>query len=242
MLGKDPSFDPRLSSIVRTEARKLRARLAKYYGTEGRADPVRIELPLGTYVPVFSPCRRAPPRLSEERPPQPETAAMRVLVLPFENRSSTRRDEVFCDGLTDELSHVLTHIPNVEIVARSSAFQYKGRPTDVSELAERLNLHAVLEGSVRRSGSRVRVLAQIDNRQGQTIWSHQYDRKHSGDFRVEQDIAQAIAHEVASRSQVRQPAAALETSPPARGAQCQGVPGLPAGRVLLEAPHARRFR
>ena len=218
VLGKDPSFDPRLSSIVRTEARKLRARLAKYYETEGRADPVRIELPLGTYAPVFSQTA-APPlaRLSEERPSQPETAALRVLVLPFENRSSTRRDEVFCDGLADELSHVLTQLPNVEVVARSSAFQYKGRPTNVSELAERFNLDAVLEGSVRRSGGRVRVLAQIDNRQGQTIWSHQYERKHSGGFSVEQEIAQAIANEVVSRAQAPQPRpsrAVLKTRPP----------------------------
>jgi len=130
---------------------------------------------------------------------------MRVLVLPFESRSSTRRDEVFCDGLTDELSHALTRVPNAEVVARSSAFRYKGRPTDISDLAERLNLDAILEGSVRRSGDRVRVLAQMDNRQGRTIWSHQYDRKHSGGFSVEQEIAQSVANEVASRARDPQP-------------------------------------
>jgi adenylate cyclase len=109
-----------------------------YYKTEGQADAVRIELPVESYVPVFG--HRATPLpmpLSGQRAPHPAASALRVLALPFESRSPTRRDERLCDSLTDELSHQLSRIPNVKIVARSSAFQYKGRPADIPDLVER---------------------------------------------------------------------------------------------------------
>ena len=99
VFGRDPSFDPRHSSIVRTEARKLRARLAKYYRIEGQEDPVRIELPVGTYAPILT---QSPvlPALPPAAPPallgrarQGESRPLRILVLPFENRGVSKRDE-----------------------------------------------------------------------------------------------------------------------------------------------------
>ena len=207
VFGRDPSFDPRHSSIVRTEARKLRARLAKYYRIEGQEDPVRIELPVGTYAPILtqSPLLpallpAAPPALSG-RARQGESRPLRILVLPFENRGVSKRDEGFSDGLTDELSHALARVPNIEIVARASAFQFKGRPVDVRELAQRFNVHAVIEGSVRRSGDRVRILVQVDDTSSErTAWSQTYGRKVGGSLRVQEEIARTIVKGLTSRS------------------------------------------
>jgi TolB-like protein/tetratricopeptide (TPR) repeat protein len=213
VFGRDPSFDPRHSSIVRTEARKLRARLAKYYGIEGKEDPVRIELPLGTYAPILtqSPVLPVAPSTSAGRARQGESRPLRILVLPFENRGVSKRDEEFSDGLTDELSHALARTPNIEVVARASAFQFKGRPVDVRELAQRFNVHAVIEGSVRRSGDRVRILVQMDDTSSErTAWSQTYGRKVGGAFRVQEEIARTIVERLTSRSHMHQPAAALE--------------------------------
>jgi serine/threonine-protein kinase len=200
VFGRDPDFDPRHSSIVRTEARKLRAKLARYYETEGRDDPVRIELPLGTYAPILTrkPALRAV-RTPARRGMQRRTVPLRILVLPFEHRGGSKRDEDFCDGLTDELSHALARIPGIEVVARASAFQFKDRPVDVHDLARRYSVHALVEGSVRRSAGRLRILAQIDDAaSGRTVWSQTYNRKLTGAFRLQEEIALAIAGQLTS--------------------------------------------
>lgn len=199
VFGKDPSFDPRLSSIVRTEARKLRKRLAKYYATEGRSDPIRIELPVGRYAPVFHKPAEPPPAVGVDSPVAqvgPSTSpteltparrrepALRVLVLPFENRSAIKRDQVLSDGLTDELSHALSQAPDLEVVARTSAFQFKDRLVDVSEIAHRLNVEAIIEGSVRPSGKEIRILAQVDDERGRIVWSAWFTRSRSDIFEI----------------------------------------------------------
>lgn len=187
---KKESFDPRLDSIVRSEARKLRARLERYFATEGADDPVRIQIPLGKYAPVFATSKQL-------AAPATATRALRIAVLPFENRSAAKRDEFFADGLTDELSHAFTHLHGLEVVARTSAFQFKGRPIDVREVGRRLNVQAVVEGSVRRSGDRLRILAQLDDAvNGHSVWSESYDRRLSDLFDVQREIAGTITSEL----------------------------------------------
>jgi serine/threonine-protein kinase len=215
VFGRDPGFDPRHSSIVRTEARKLRATLARYYRGEGREDPVSIELPLGTYAPVLT--RKAPPPAAPtlvQRAAQQATRPLRILVLPFETRGVSKRDEDFSDGLTDELSHALARTPGLEVIARASAFQFKGRPVDVRELAQRFNVQAVIEGSVRRSGDRIRILVQIDDTGSErTAWSHTFGGKVVEAFRVQDEVARAIAENLMSRSYVCQASGAPEDQP-----------------------------
>lgn len=201
---KKESFDPRLDSIVRTQARKLRARLTRYYEGEGRDDRLRIEIPTGQYAPVFRlgpvelrelTLRRVPPGNSPS--PAPHRSALRIAVLPFANRGSSKKDELFSDGLTDELTHAFTRIPGLEVVARTSAFQFKGERVDVREVGRRLGVQAVVEGSIRRSGERLRVLAQLDDTfNGQTVWSQTYDRKLADLFAVQQDISATITNEL----------------------------------------------
>lgn len=210
------SFDPRVDSIVRTEARKLRSRLAKYFGGEGRTDPVRIDFPIGKYSPVFTPNAEtlqtveqevspgrelAPVERSDWWPPPraifPRPRALRIAVLPFMNRGPSKADELFSDGLTDELTHAFTRVPGLEVVARTSAFQFKGQAADIREIGRKLNVQAVVEGSVRRSGGRVRILAQLDDAcDGRTVWSESYDRSLADLFAVQSEIARTITGEL----------------------------------------------
>ena len=187
------SFDPRVDSIVRTEARKLRARLAKYFDDEGRTDPVRIQFPVGGYVPVFF-----EPSRDRVGSPTPRIGrGLRIAVLPFVSRSGSGRDESFSDGLTDELTHALARIPALEVVARTSAYQFKGQQLDVREIGRRLNANAVVEGSVRTSPNRMRIIVQLaDASNGRTLWSGSYDQRTRDPFTVQQELSRTLSIEI----------------------------------------------
>jgi TolB-like protein/tetratricopeptide (TPR) repeat protein len=191
---REESFDPRLDSIVRTEARKLRTRLSRYFEDEGRADPLRIEIPVGRYAPVFTFASGQPITVRSQAP---AGQALRIAVLPFMNRSPSVGDEYFADGLTDELTHAFTRVAGLEVVARTSAFQFKGQLVDVREIGRKLNVNALVEGSVRRSGNRLRILAQLDDAtNGNTVWSESYDRELADLFAVQREISTTIVNEL----------------------------------------------
>src|SRR6185437_533181 len=119
VFGKPTTFDPRLDSIVRTEAHKLRAKLARYFDTEGRSDSIRIDLPRGKYSPAFWHSDAVPATGSTPAPRLPrESGSLRVLVLPFGDPGD-RTDSPFGDTLTNELRHALSALPGIEVVARS---------------------------------------------------------------------------------------------------------------------------
>ena len=117
-----------------------------------------------------------------------------IAVLPFANMSGNPADEYFSDGLAEELLNSLTRINGLKVAARTTSFQYKDRTGDVSEIARQLRVAHILEGSVRRSGSRVRVTAQlIKASDGYHLWSESYDRELQDIFEVQSDIAGRIA-------------------------------------------------
>ena len=106
-------------------------------------------------------------------------------------------DEYFSDGLAEELLNSLTRIDGLKVAARTTSFQYKDRTGDVSEIARQLRVAHILEGSVRRSGSRVRVTAQlIKASDGYHLWSESYDRELQDIFEVQSDIAGRIAEKL----------------------------------------------
>jgi TolB-like protein/Tfp pilus assembly protein PilF len=114
-------------------------------------------------------------------------------VLPFVDLSPERDREYFSDGLTDELITSLSQIHGLRVAGRTSSFQFKGRNADVRDVGRRLGVSAVLEGSVRQSGNRLRVSAQLVNASdGYQLWSQSYDRDPSDVFAVQEDIARAI--------------------------------------------------
>ncbi|MCP5115626.1 MAG: hypothetical protein GY953_32775, partial [bacterium] len=182
------SYDPGVDPIVRVQASRLRAKLKEYYEREGAGDPVTIELPRGHYRPCFR------SRSDRETAPSADVwKANSVAVLPFVNMSSEAENEYFSDGLTEELIHSLAGLPALHVAARTSAFQYKGVARDIREIGRRLGVGKVLEGSVRKSGERLRITAQLVNvADGCQLWSGRYDRTITDVFAIQDDIAGSI--------------------------------------------------
>src|SRR5580658_6168110 len=116
-----------------------------------------------------------------------------IAVLPFANMSRDVDDEYFSDGLAEEIINALTQISGLKVIARTSAFAFKGKNEDIRKIAETLGVSNVLEGSVRRAGNRLRVTAQlIHAADGTHLWSQRYDREMTDVFAVQDEIAAAI--------------------------------------------------
>ncbi len=116
-----------------------------------------------------------------------------IAVLPFENQSGPD-DEYFADGVTDEILNALAQVEGLRVAARTSCFAFKGRREDLRLVGERLDVATVLEGTVRRSGSRLRITVQMVNAaDGYQLWSQRYDREMTDVFAVQDEIANAIA-------------------------------------------------
>ena len=123
-----------------------------------------------------------------------------IAVLPFVNRSSSAEDEYFSDGLADELLNVLAKIRGLRVAARTSSFQFKGKNDDIAVIGRKLNVATVLEGSVRKAGSRMRIAVQLVNvADGYHLWSETYDRTFDDIFAVQDDIAQSVVQELRTR-------------------------------------------
>ncbi len=117
-----------------------------------------------------------------------------IAVLPFANMSADKENEYFSDGLAEEILNALAKIPGLKVIARTSSFAFRGKEQDITKIAETLRVRTILEGSVRRAGSRVRVTAQlIDASDAAHLWSERYDRELADVFAVQDEIAQAIA-------------------------------------------------
>jgi eukaryotic-like serine/threonine-protein kinase len=117
-----------------------------------------------------------------------------IAVLPFVNLSGDKEQEYFSDGVSEELLNSLAEISQLQVAARTSAFSFKGKDTDIGTIARKLNVGAVLEGSVRRSGNTIRVTTQLINAvTGFHVWAHTYDREIGDVLKLETEIAKAVA-------------------------------------------------
>ncbi len=120
-----------------------------------------------------------------------------IAVLPFADMSQAKDQEYFSDGIAEELLNMLAQVPKLRVIARTSSFSFKGKQIDIAELARRLNVAAVLEGSVRRSGNMVRVTVQlIRSADSAQLWSQTYDRKMDDIFKVQDEIAHAVVDQL----------------------------------------------
>lgn len=120
-----------------------------------------------------------------------------VVVLPFVDMSPGKDQEYFSDGLTEEIIDALSRVPNLRVVARTSAFEFKGKPHDIREIGRQLNVSTVLEGSVRKAGQQLRITAQLNRvSDGTHLWSHTYDRPLRDIFALQREISQAIASQL----------------------------------------------
>jgi TolB-like protein/Flp pilus assembly protein TadD len=125
--------------------------------------------------------------------PAPAPARPAIAVLPFVNLTPDHENEYFSDGMTDELSNALARVPGLRVVARTSAFAFKGKDLDAREIAARLGVCTLVEGSVRKIGNRIRLAAQlIDAADGCQLWSETYERTLDDVFALQEELARAI--------------------------------------------------
>jgi TolB-like protein len=144
---------------------------------------------VATYLLVGKPWTAKPAQPAAFAPP-PHSIA----VLPFVNMSADKEQEYFSDGLTEELLNSLSRINELQVSARTSSFSFKGKDTDLSAIAHKLNVASILEGSVRRAGNTVRITAQLSNAvTGFHLWSQTYDRNLSDVLQLQTEIANAVA-------------------------------------------------
>ncbi len=217
VFGRSPDYDPKLDSIVRTEAGRLRARLAEYYAREGAKDATVIEVPKGHYVPRFHVLNQ--PRISEKTTQvgwvrliaafailavvaaagwmrvRAKPADIRIGVLPLENLSPDPGNAYFADGFTDEIIGNLSILDGVAVRSRTSSFAFKGKPRDIRDAAKQLDVDYILEGSVERVAERVRVHAQLVRvRDDLPVWSGRYDRALTDVLAIQDEISRGIVN------------------------------------------------
>ena len=230
VFDRAPDYDPQVDSVVRVEVGRLRSRLAEYYGKASGAEE-RIEIPRGGYKPIFvfpegpSQAEAAPPTpIARSRAwpiaaaavliglsaafavwkfrPSTPAAPVAVAVLPFMKLRSDKNDEYLGDGICEELTETLAEFKDLRVVARTSAFQYKGKSADVRDIGRDLRAAAVIEGSIARRGDQFHVIAQqlIRSSDGYHLWSHTYDATLADLPTVEAGIARATRDKLALSS------------------------------------------
>jgi len=134
------------------------------------------------------------------KPPPVQATTASIVVLPFVDMTAEKNDQPFCDGLTEELSSWLAQLPTLRVVARTSAFAFRGRGEDVRKIGKALDTNHILEGSMRRSGDRMRVTVQlIDARSGYHLWSANYDRAMADTIKMQEDISRSVAENLEIR-------------------------------------------
>lgn len=187
-----PTYDPRRDPIVRVEAGRIRDKLARFYDSEGAAESFQIVIPIGSYLPQFS-RRRFVPRSSQ---------TIALAVLPFTNLAGDLDDASFAFGLADQLIDTLGRTPGLKLVARWSAIKARTGSMDLREIGKLLGVNHIIEGSMQRSGARLRCFAHLSRtRDGARIWSQRFD--HDGErnddlFDFQDAIAEAVTQAVSA--------------------------------------------
>jgi TolB-like protein/Flp pilus assembly protein TadD len=189
ILGRDAEADPLLEPIARSTSPYQIATMLNYAIFDPGPHPELMNILEREGVlrpaPKALPFRCAP----SERPS--------VAVLAFDNMSPDPANEFFAEGISEEILNVLAELDDLRVIARTSAFSFKGSGATVAEIADKLDVGYVVEGSVRRAGDRVRVMAQlIDTGSESRVWSETYDRNLDDIFAVQDEIARAIAGEL----------------------------------------------
>jgi serine/threonine-protein kinase len=179
VFDKGSGFDPRSDPIVRVQARRLRAQLARYYREEGQTDEILIELPKGGYTPIFKPFRGV---VTKRSAISPLVSRNTILAMPFSDYSEAGDQEYFCAGLNQEIIHKLTGLETIRVVAWNT-----------SETSH-CNAAVILTGSVRKAGAEMRIVANLmDAVSGCYLWSAAFDRTSANTFATQLEIADAVA-------------------------------------------------
>jgi TolB-like protein len=203
---RKPPYHPSQDSIVRTEARRLRAKLKEYYESEGKQDPVFIYFRPGTYVPLFrrneSIAAASPDGTSAESELLVQGVGVGVAVLPFIDLSNRPRSALCAKGVTEELIHSLSRADGIRVIARPSAPQLVEAPQDIPSLSQKYGLSTVIEGTVREDFDRLRITVRVLGSDGFQLSSHRFDTEASGEAMAQ--VQERIASAFVSRARPEQ--------------------------------------
>ena len=195
VFDRSSDYDPNIDAIVRVQARRLRTKLKAYYEEgPGASDPVLIAMRPGSYMPIFRSLSKQPTSPVQETDAAIPVGRACVAVLPFVNMSPEAEQDYFCDGISEEIINSRSHIAGLKVIARTSAFQFKGMSVDIREVGRCLNADIVIEGSVRKAGDQLRIAVQaIQAESGHHLWSATFRRELKDVFAIQEDIAQSVA-------------------------------------------------
>jgi TolB-like protein/tetratricopeptide (TPR) repeat protein len=195
---RKPPYHPSQDSIVRTEARRLRAKLKEYYESEGKQNPVFIYFRPGTYVPLFRRNEAVAAHLPGEAPPENDLlvrgVGVAVAVLPFVDLSHRPLSALCAQGVTEELIHNLSRAEGIRLIAGPSASQRVESPQDIPSLSQKFGLSTVIEGTVREDYNRLRITARVLGSDGFQLSSHRFDTEANEETlaKVQEQIATAF--------------------------------------------------
>ena len=185
VFGQGANYDPQSNALVRVQASRLREQLRRYYAAEGRTDEWQLGIPLGGYCVQLLPTPRE----------QSASFGPRLAVLPFQNLSGDEQLTYLCDGITQEIMHLLVQSRALQLIAPDTMFHYRQRAAEPVGVGRELGVDYVLSGHVRIGGETVRVGAKLtDVRSNQTAWSERYERRRdpADILAIQDDIAQHI--------------------------------------------------
>jgi len=191
---RDESFDPRVDSIVRVDAGRLRSKLREFYESEGASSLIRIGIPKGSYKPLFKRSKETNSGTSAKRRTRAGPAGGTIAVLPFADLSPERDQEYFGDGIAEELMFALSRVPKLRVVSQTSVFAFKGKGMDVRDIGRQLDVESIMEGSVRKAGQKLRITTRLsDVATGFQIWSEVFNCDLRDVFSVQEAIARSVA-------------------------------------------------
>ena len=196
VFDRPETFDANVDPIVRMEAARLRDRLREYYDTDGEGDSIRIDLPKGTYTPQIEFRHAGAPRLARQKAALTQeisSTVPSVAVLPFDDLSAEQNLGYLGDGVAEDIITALSCFPDMVVVARSSSFAYKGKAVDMRQVGNELGVGYALEGSVRKDGEKLRIVAQlIETKNGEHVWAERFDRSGTDPWALQDEITGMI--------------------------------------------------
>jgi adenylate cyclase len=203
VFDRGAEFDPRIDSIVRTEAQRLRRKLSGYYLHEGISDSILVSFEPGSYVPVL---KGREGTNTAQRNNRPEVVSITkrhpaTAVLPFLNLTGYADQDYLCRGIAESIQDRLANSRSLRVISTSSAFRFAAEEQDFARIERELGVNTVVEGSVQQLGSRIRIHAKaVDLASGSYIWARVFDREMQDVFAIQDEIARAVAQALAEQS------------------------------------------
>jgi len=191
---RDGKFDPRVDSIVRVDAGRLRAKLMQFYASEGANSLIGIDVPKGSYKAAFKRLRGKSAATSLQHMTKDAVVTKAIAVLPFADLGPQGRDEFLGEGIVEELVHALSRIPGIRVASLAFVLALKSHQTDVKELGRQLGVDVFIEGSVRKINRRLRVMVRLtDAVTGLHTWSKAYVLVTQDVFATQERVSKSIA-------------------------------------------------